>query len=207
MRRDAERNRELILAAAREVYAEQGVEAPLDVVARRAGVGNATVYRRFPDRGALIEAVFHEQLEATAVRGEEARASEDAWQGLVEYLEYIFEGLTRDRGTTDLMTTGIAGIPSLDALAEHHYVTVSGLMSRAQRDGTMREDIVPEDLLFSLAALGRALPATAAVVSGAWRRHLALLFDGLRAPGPVTRLPAPPFSAEELGAVLRELGS
>ncbi|NLU70284.1 TetR/AcrR family transcriptional regulator [Streptomyces sp. HNM0574] len=208
MRRDAQRNRELILAAAREIYAEQGVEAPLDAVARRAGVGNATVYRRFPDRAALIEAVFHESLGATLERGEQARAAEDAWQGLADYLEYIFEGLALDKGANDLMTTGLSGVPSLERLREHHGATVGGLMARAQEQGTMREDVTPEDLLFSLAALGRAVPATAAVVPGAWRRHLALLLDGLRTParadaGP---LPAPPFTAEEFAEVMREMG-
>lgn len=207
MRRDAQRNKELILAAAREVYAEQGIEAPLDVVARRAGVGNATVYRRFPDRAALVEAVFGETLQGTLRRGEEARAAEDPWQGLVTYLEYIFDVLIRDRGATDLLTTGMVGVPSLDVLLEHHYLTVSGLMERAQRGGTLRDDVVPEDLLFSLAVLGRAMPATADVVPGSWRRHLALLFDGYRTPGtPAAALPAQPFSAGELGAVLRKVG-
>ncbi|MGW8377127.1 helix-turn-helix domain-containing protein [Streptomyces sp. ODS28] len=204
MRRDAQRNRELILAAAREVYAEQGVEAPLDVIARRAGVGNATVYRRFPDRAALIEAVFHDTLAGVLEAGEAARAAEDPWAGLTAYLEEVFGVLAGDRGANDLMTTGIAGVSTLETLHGHNAETLRGLLERCARNGLVRGDVVVEDLLFSLAALGRAVPSLEAVVPGAWRRPLALLLDGLRAEG-AHALPAPPLSAEELGGALREL--
>ncbi|MDX3855189.1 helix-turn-helix domain-containing protein [Streptomyces sp. AK02-01A] len=204
MRQDARRNRERVLAAAREVYAEQGVEAPLDVIARRAGVGNATLYRRFPDRAALIEAVFHDVLAATIEAGERARAAADAWAGLNGYLERIFEGLAADRGATDLMTTGIAGVPTLETLHAHNAETVRGLLERCREDGTVRADLTVEDLLFTLAALGRAVPAAEAVAPGSWRRFLALLLDGLRAGGTRT-LPAGPLTPEELARTLGEL--
>ncbi|RLV09099.1 TetR family transcriptional regulator [Streptomyces griseocarneus] len=204
MRRDAQRNRELLIAAAREVYAEQGVEAPLDDIARRAGVGNATLYRRFPTRGALIEAVFGEGLTATLHRGEEARAAEDAWSGLVHYLEHIFEGLAADRGANDLMTTGIQGIPSLENLKAHHHETVSLLFARAREQGTLRSDVVVEDLLFALAALGRVVPASVTVAPDAWRRHLHLLLDGLRTEA-ARPLPAPPLTSGQLAGALNSL--
>ena len=84
-----------VIAAARAVYAEQGVEAPLDVIARRAEVGNATLYRRFPDRAALIEAVFGEGLAATIEAGERARRAADPWTGLTAYLERPSPGWPR----------------------------------------------------------------------------------------------------------------
>jgi AcrR family transcriptional regulator len=205
LRRDARRNRELLIAAARQIYAEQGLDAPLDEIARRAGVGNATLYRRFPDRAALIEAVFHDSLAATLRAGEEARRSADAWRGLTAYLEHIFAGLAADRGANDLMTTGISGVPSLEALHEHNRETIGILIERAQRQGTMRGDIATEDLLFSLAALGRVVPASVAVNPQVWRRYLALLLDGLRAQA-ARPLPVPPLTLEELGGVLRGLG-
>lgn len=135
LRKDAQRNRDLLVAAAREIYAERGVDAPLDDIARRAGVGNATLYRRFPARGALIEAVFGEGLTHTLRRGEEARDADDAWAGLAGYLEYIFEGLAADRGANDLMTTSIPDVPSLDALKTHHHETVCLLIRRAPGTG------------------------------------------------------------------------
>ncbi|MGW6237343.1 TetR/AcrR family transcriptional regulator [Streptomyces sp. NPDC055094] len=208
LRRDAQRNRELLIASARDVFAEQGLDASLDEIARRAGVGNATLYRHFPDRAALIEAVFHESLGDTQRAGEEARLSDDAWAGLTTYLSSIFAGLAADRGANDLMTTGIRGVPSLEALHAENRETVGLLLARAQRQGTMRRDITTEDLLFSLAALGRAVPALTTTAPDAWRRYLALLLDGLRAAPAVSAvpLPAPPLTLDELGSVLHDLG-
>ncbi|MEV6670044.1 helix-turn-helix domain-containing protein [Streptomyces sp. NPDC051162] len=206
LRRDAQRNRELLIAAAREVYAEQGMEAPLDEIARRAGVGNATLYRRFPTRGALVEAVFGDSLNDTLRRGEDARDAEDAWEGLVRYLEYIFEGLAADRGSNDLMTTGVQDVPSLDALKDHHHRTVSLLIHRAQEQGSMRGDVVTEDLLFMLAALGRVVPASVTAAPGAWLRHLHLLLSGLRAEAEAA-LPAAPLTADQLSATLLDLAA
>jgi AcrR family transcriptional regulator len=204
VRQDAQRNRELVLAAAREVYAEQGVEAPLDVIARRAGVGNATLYRRFPDRAALIEAVFRDRLLATIEAGEEARGEEDAWAGLNGYLERVFAGLAEDRGTTDLMTTGIEGVPTLDAVHAHNAETLRVLLTRCGSDGTVRTDLSPEDLLFALAVLGRAVPAAEAAAPGSWRRLLALFLDGLRCEG-ARELPATAYTEAQLTSALREL--
>ena len=204
-RRDARRNRELLIAAAHEVYSEQGVDAPLNVVARRAGFGNATLYRHFPDRAALAEAVFREVLGAVTEAGEQARLATDPWTGLTGYLDRVFTLLATDRGAGDLMTTGLAGVPSLDALHPHNLRTIAMLIGRAQENGTVRGDVTSEDLLLTLAALGRVAPALEAAAPGNWRRHLALLLDGLRAPvaGP---LPAPPLTNMQLGSFLMELG-
>ncbi|MGW2257813.1 TetR/AcrR family transcriptional regulator [Streptomyces sp. NPDC001780] len=204
MRKDAQLNRERILAAAREVYAEQGVEAPLDVIARRADVGNATLYRRFPDRAALIEAVFRDQLTATIEAGERARAAADAWEGLTGYLERIFEGLATDRGVTDLMTTPLPGVPSLARLHVHNAGTISALLARCRAEGTARADVSVEDLLFGLAALGRAAPAAEAAAPGSWRRQLALFLDALRATD-AHPLPGEPLGPDELAPALSAL--
>ncbi|MEU6663065.1 helix-turn-helix domain-containing protein [Streptomyces sp. NPDC046821] len=204
MRKDAQRNRELVLASARQVYAEQGVEAPLDVIARRAGVGNATLYRRFPDRAALIEAVFHATLSAVIDAGEEARQAEDPWAGLSAYLDRVFTVLAADRGANDLMTTGIQGVPTLERLHVHNAETHRVLLERCHHQGLVRTDVVTEDLLLTLAALGRAAPALETAVPGSWRRPLALLLDGLRAEGAHT-LPTDPLTADQLASVLGEM--
>ncbi|MEU5419147.1 TetR/AcrR family transcriptional regulator [Streptomyces sp. NPDC001407] len=205
LRSDARRNRELLIAAAREIYAERGLEAPLDDIARRAGVGNATLYRRFSTRAELIEAVFHDALTGILHVGEEARQVEDAWSALTGYLERVFALLAADRGTNDLMTTGIEGVPSLDALRQHNYETISTLLGRAQEQGTARDDIVVEDLLCALAALGRVVPASVVVAPDAWRRFLALFLDGLRAEA-AHALPGPPLTLDQAGRLMGELG-
>lgn len=205
LRRDAQRNREALRAAARDTFAEMGLNAPLDEIARRAAVGNATLYRHFPDRATLVESVFHDLLAEIRHKGEEARTNADAWTGLTGYLEGIFAGLATNRAANDLMTTGIQGVASLDALHIHNRETIDILISRAQQQGTMRDDIVAEDLLFALAALGRVVPASAAVIPDVWRRYLALLLDGLRTQA-ARPLPTPPLTPEQLGPILHDLG-
>src|SRR5882757_1609905 len=83
LRRDAQRNRELLLAAAREVFAERGLEAPLEEIARRAGVSIGTLYNRFPSRVDLVDAALTEPVEASVRIAERALANPDPWQGLV----------------------------------------------------------------------------------------------------------------------------
>ncbi|GGL32182.1 TetR/AcrR family transcriptional regulator [Streptomyces violaceoruber] len=220
-RRDARRNRELLLEAAHEVFTEQGLDAALDVIARRAGVGNATLYRHFPTRAALVDAVFRDSLTGTMDAGERARKAPDAWAGLTGYLEVVFGALAADRGSNDLMTTHLRGVDSLEAVHEHNRRTVDTLLTRLRDEGTVRADVTTEDVLFGLAALGRAVPAltaataaTAAAASApaaetapdAWRRPLALFLGGLRTAPAAASLPAPALTAAELGEVLRELG-
>ncbi|MFD3805438.1 TetR/AcrR family transcriptional regulator [Streptomyces sp. NPDC058619] len=207
VRRDARRNRELLVAAARETFAAQGLDAPLDEIARRAGVGNATLYRHFPTRADLVEEVFHGALTGTVTAGDTAREADDAWHALAAYLATVFAVLAADRGTNDLMTTGVEGVPSLDAVHAHNRETMELLILRARRQGTVRPDVTTEDVLFSLAALGRAVPALTATAPQAWRRYLTLFLDGLRTAGtPPTALPAAALAPAQLADVLRDLG-
>ncbi|WP_279328554.1 helix-turn-helix domain containing protein [Streptomyces sp. OS603R] len=208
LRRDARRNRERLVEAAHAVFAEQGLEAPLDVIARRAGVGNATLYRHFPTRAALVDAVFRGQLTGTMEAGERARRAPDAWAGLAGYLDAVFATLAADRGTNDLMTTRLPDVETLGAVHAHNRETVDVLLERARAQGSVRADVTTEDLLFTLAALGRAVPPLA-VAAGpdAWRRPLALFLEGLRGPAREPRpLPGRPLDEEELGQVLGEMG-
>lgn len=204
-RRDARRNRELLVEAAHEVFTEQGLQAPLDVIARRAGIGNATLYRHFPTRAALIDAVFRDQLGETVAAGELARTAPDAWTGLDIYLRAVFHTLAADRGTNDLMTTHVQGIEALDEVHAHNRETLELLLARGREEGAIRSDVTTEDVLFALAALGRAVPAlTAATAPDTWRRPLALFLDSLR---PARKpLPGAALTAGQLADVLRELG-
>src|ERR1700728_5125884 len=88
LRRDAERNRQRILAAAADVFTERGLDATLDEVAKAAGVGIGTVYRRFPDKETLVSELFRERIDALVTVAETACTAPDPWRGLVSYLEY-----------------------------------------------------------------------------------------------------------------------
>ena len=205
-RRDALRNRKLLTQTAREVFAEQGLDAPLDVIARRAGVGNATLYRHFPTRAALVDEVFRDALTETMAAGARARTAGDAWTGLTQYLYTVFATLAADRGTNDLMTTSLEGVTSLEAIHAHNHDTIADLLHRGQVQGTVRPNLATEDVLLALAALGRIVPALNSVAPDAWTRPLALLLDSFRAHPAASTLPAPPLTSAQLGNVLLELG-
>ncbi|MEU6275449.1 helix-turn-helix domain-containing protein [Streptomyces populi] len=206
LRRDARHNRELLVSAAREAFTELGLDAPLDAIARRAGVGNATLYRHFPSRAALVDEVFRDALGETMAAGERARSAENAWAGLRDYTETVFAGLAADRGTNDLMTTRLEGVDSLEAVHAHNRETLETLLRRGREQGSLRADLTTEDLLFALAALGRSVPALTAVAPNAWRRPLALLLDGLRAAPDIGPLPEPPLTSAQLTDFLGNLG-
>lgn len=196
-RRDARRNREALVEAAAELFAQQGLDTPLDVIARRAGVGNATLYRHFPTREALIGEVFATAGSVLAEAGEQALAGEDAWVEIERYFTRIFELVAANRGFNDLVTLAIPTVPALAEMSHQNAATVTALMVRAQRQGTMRLDVVPMDLLFLLGPLCRAVPAAADLRPGLWRRYLALLLDGFRVRA-THPLPEPPVGDEQL---------
>src|SRR5246127_3821692 len=102
LRRDAERNRRRILAAA-AVFTERGLDATLDEVARAAGVGIGTVYRRFPDKEALVSELFRDRVDALVTAAEESCTAPDPWQGLVTYLEFVAAAMAGDLGLRQLM--------------------------------------------------------------------------------------------------------
>ncbi len=194
-RADAERNRTALAAAARNVFAEQGLDAPLEHVARRAGVGIATLYRNFPTRAALLDVVLAETVATHREIVQRALARPDPWTGLTGYLTEICElASTVDRSAGQTMA--VAGIRVYDQLTE--------LVSRAQAAGQLRADVAPTDLLCLTVAIGRIIEVTASIDGGAWRRQLALALDGLR-PEAAHPLPHPPcdaFHARDCGVDL-----
>ena len=178
LRADAERNRTALLAAAREVFGEQGLDASLDEIARRARVGNATLYRRFPTRRDLIAEVFAGQMAEYVALAEFAMVEPDPWRAFVGYLTRLFEMQATDRGLSELLVNSrfddderLAG---LRAAAQRGATDVIG---RAQQAGVLRSDFSRQDLSLLL----RANAAVVHQVSSpdAWRRHLNLLLEGM----------------------------
>ena len=204
LRRDAERNRRRLLDAARQVFAELGLEAPLEEIARRAGVGIATLYRRFPTRSALIEALFVEQAEEYVRASEAALAADDAWEGFARFVERICEMQAEDRGFTDVLTATFPAAPGLEARRAEARANAERLIERARRQGTLRDDFVVGDLIWILIANGAYLQATRDIAPDAWRRYVVLILEAARADG-AGRLPAP-ASERQLVQALSRLG-
>lgn len=176
LRRDAARNRALILETAAEVFAEHGLDAGYDEIARRAGVGVGTVYRRFPERAELVRALFESRIhEVVAVA--EASATMGGWDGLVHFVEQTAVLQAADRGLREVL----ASLPD----EVHHAVgrdlltdVVDRLVARAHDDGALRPEVSATDLGVLLALLSSV---TTTDEPELWRRYLALALDGLRA--------------------------
>lgn len=191
LRADALRNRQRILEAARQIFQERGVDAPLDEVAERAGVGAGTLYRHFPTRIALVEAVFEEELAKVAAIGEEASRCEDPWVGLSTYFERLCGAMAADRGLGDLFLLRMPASDELEGVCDSQSRALADLLLRAQEAGVVRDDLVPEDLFLFLVANGAVTQMTRCAAPHAWRRLVALLLDACR-PGSNGPLPAAP---------------
>jgi AcrR family transcriptional regulator len=201
LRADAARNRAAVVEAARQVFAERGLDAPLDEIARRACVGNATLYRRFPTRSELVEAVFVERMTDYAHAVDEALQNPDPGAGFRAYVLRLFQLQAEDRGLADLLVT-TSGEPDgeFERLREHGYRGAQELIDRAQAAGALRGDFVHQDLALLLMANAGLVHRTATSAPGSWRRVAAFVLDGLNA-GAATPAPPPP-SEDEVEAAM-----
>ncbi|WP_310720419.1 TetR/AcrR family transcriptional regulator [Streptomyces lydicus] len=183
LRADALRNRERIIAAARETVVEFGAEAPLDEIARRAGVGNATLYRHFADRPELIHHVTLSVMSRTADRAESALAEEsDAFQAL---RRFVHDAVAERIGALcPLLSDGIdRDHPDLLAARERLEAAVEAVMGAARDSGQLRTDVAVGDLMVAITQLTRPLPSSGCQDFDRFvHRHLQLFLDGLQAP-------------------------
>src|ERR671937_1839664 len=189
LRADARRNREAVIAAAKKLFADQGLDAQMPDVAKAAKVGVGTVYRHFPTKDDLIAALVAERFERLAQKAREALEAEDAWQGLADFIRFSAQIQADDRGLCEVMgsrpevmdaAARAAGLPKL----------CERLVTRAQRSGALRRDLTWEDIPMIACGLGRITQATVGPAPGRWPRLVEIILDGLRAPGS-RKLPRP----------------
>jgi AcrR family transcriptional regulator len=196
LRADAERNREKILEAAAEVFAGAGLEATLHDVADRAGVGVGTVYRRFPDKEALLAALFDDKLRTVIEVAERACAEPDSWAALIGFLRSLTEMQSQNRGLYEVLN-GSAYCRDRVAEARGEFAPlIESVLERAQADGQARPDIQPADLTLILLMLNSV--ALFSPRADIWERYLDLLVEGLRARPDQPALSRPALSDEEL---------
>lgn len=183
MRADARRNLDKIVEAAAEVVAELGVDAPMSAIARRAGVGVGTLYRRFPDRNALISAVGRHYMDSISqALTRAATGNADAWSAIREFVSWVAEP---GRGA---LAAALAELPD-DALAEseqflaeqHRWVQqLEDLVRRAQSDGVMRPDVRADDIMHLLNVFTCHPDALPAPVAAKPAKYLHLMLDGMQ---------------------------
>jgi AcrR family transcriptional regulator len=205
LRADATRNRDAILAAAREVFAEHGLEASLEEIAARARVGIATLYRRFPSRQHLVGAAFVEKVARYADAAQAALDITDPWEAFSSLVRTICDLQAGDRGLADLLAMTLPAeehVERLRAAAHEHLIT---LVNRAKAAGVLRADFVTEDLLILLIANATIVHVTRHAAPGASGRLVATALDAFgRTDG--APLPAPPSKAE-MATAMRQLAA
>jgi len=188
LRRDASRNRERLLQAARELFAERGLDVPMDDIADRAGVGVGTAYRRFANRDEVIEALFEDRLADYLALAETALADPDPWAGLVAFLERSLALQADDRGLKELLMRDRRAFDRVASARERVMPLLERLVGRAHGAGALRPGVTAADLH----VVSHMLGAVGDFAPDLWRRYLPLLLDGLRAGEP---LPGAPVTA------------
>jgi AcrR family transcriptional regulator len=199
LRRDAERNRRLVLDAARRVFAARGLDAGFDEIAREAGVGAATVYRRFPERADLVDALFEQQIDEVVAQLDSAAADPDPWAALCGFLRWGMEAQAHDRGLAEVLAEAGHGHEDLDRGRQRIEPLAGALIARAQQAGRPRPGVTPLDLLLPTTLFARVGTPEDADIR---ERLLTLLLDGLVVgrTGP-TPLPGSPATEDHLAAL------
>jgi AcrR family transcriptional regulator len=200
LRKDAVRNRELLIAAARAVFAERGLEASLDDVAHRAGLGVGTAYRHFANKYDLAKAVFGAAIDDIVALAEQAAAGADPWAGLVAFFQGTAGAQTADRGLREVLM-GVHDAEQLERVHDRLSAPLRRLVTRAKAAGELREDVEATDIGIVLMMLCTVADVTGDTAPDLWRRYLPMLLDGLRA-GSGTPLPVPPVAEDLLRSAM-----
>ena len=180
MRADAARNRDRLATAAAELFAERGVDVPLEEIARRAGVSIGTLYNHFPNRCALLDAVLPKRLAELHRLAGAALADPDPWRGFTGFLDGMFTMQARDRAINESISRSPVG--SVDVAAECGRTggVLAAVVERARDACVLRSDFRPDDLATLVSAMSRVI-AMSGGDDAVWRRHLGFVLDGLRA--------------------------
>lgn len=202
LRKDAERNRERVLGAARELFAQRGLEATLNDVAHHADVGVGTVYRRFATKQELLDAIFESGIDQIVALAESALDRENSWDGFVWFVEQLCELTATDRGLREMVySTAYGGYP-VDCARLRLVPPISTLFERARADGYLRTDAHHTDMPILGMLAGTVSEWAGHVEPELWRRYVALLLDGLRHRDGQTRLPVDALDDDQVNTAM-----
>lgn len=201
LRADAARNQQRIIAAARELFADRGLEVTLDDVAERAGVGVGTVYRRFANKQELISEVFDHMVREMGNAVEIALAHPDAWQGLADLFDYACRNMAGNRGFGEVMLEMHDSMERFDCLKDLVRPGMQAVIQRAKDAGAIQPEIESGDFFAMVnmvdAVAGFARPVNPEV----WQRYMTLVLNGIRSDSrPRLPLTIPPLTEEEVDA-------
>ncbi|PSL05443.1 TetR family transcriptional regulator [Haloactinopolyspora alba] len=204
LRADAARNRARIVDAAWQVFTAQGPDAPMEDVARVAGVGVATVYRRFGSRAELVACAFERTVAAYGELVDDALADPDPWSGFRHFIEQICATQADDRGFAHVLSMTFPRQGRIEAERARAYDGMVELITRAKSAGRLRDDFAPEDIGMLLMANAGVVAATRDAAPDTWRRFVAYMLQAFTAEGDAApALPPPPTSREMYRALVR----
>jgi len=201
MRKDALRNRELLIEAAREVFAARGLEASLDDIARHAGLGVGTAYRHFGNKYELVSAIAEQEFARVVGFAEQALTVEDTWAAIIGFFEQLLALQADSRGLREVFM-GAHDTSELEEMQERLLGPLTALLERAQQAGTVRADADPSDLGFFILMLCTVTDVAGDVAPQLWRRYLPLVLAGLRPGG--DEFGAAAISSDELRVAITE---
>ena len=193
LRADAARNRERIIAAAAAVFAERGLDAATAEIAHRAGVGEATLFRRVPTKDDLIDAIIETRMEELAVLADAAADAADPAAALERFMQDLVKQFSRDKGFFEAAGERCMNDPKFQAQRERGMEAVGRLLRRAQDAGAVRTDLSPADISF---LAGSAMYAMEVRKPGLrddlWKRYLRVILDGMKPDGASKLRPGAP---------------
>jgi AcrR family transcriptional regulator len=176
LRADAQRNRQRVLAAAQEAFAEEGLAVPLDEIARRAGVGAGTVYRHFPTKEALFEAVILDRVRWLVTHTEGLVAADDPETAFFSFLRLVIEGAGKNRDLVDALAEGLDNASLIIEAKRDLHRAGAALLKKAQEAGAVRADVGVAEVLVLLTAAARAMREQ----HGDGELIFSVILDGLR---------------------------
>ena len=202
LRRDAERNRRRIIEAARELCATRGLEATLNEVAHHANLGVGTVYRRFPTKEALFEAIFEDGVDQLVALAETALEAENSWEGFSWFVQQMTDLTATDRGLREVAFSRACCGGRVDAGRTRLDPVVTKLVERAQRDSYLRPEIRSTDVPLLGLMAGAVSEYSDGLSADLWRRYVAILLQGMRCQPGLDRLPVDALTSDELQAAM-----
>jgi AcrR family transcriptional regulator len=180
LRKDAALNRERLLTAARELFAEHGLNVTLNDIAHHAGVGVGTAYRRFANKEEVIDALFEQNLQELAAVAKEALEEPDAWHGLVTYLERSLHMQFGDRGLNQILNDPSLGQERVNEARDRIAPLMHELVERGKSQGSVRDDFEQTDIIFMQVGLSAIMDSSRAIEADLYRRYLTIFLDGIR---------------------------
>ncbi|TLH49660.1 TetR/AcrR family transcriptional regulator [Mycolicibacterium aubagnense] len=180
LRKDAVRNRQRVIDAARDLFATRGLSATLNEVAHHGGIGVGTVYRRFPTKEELFEAIFEDAIDEIAAVADAALEFDDSWRGFAWFVEQMCQQTATDRGLREILYGKGGGGNRVDAARTRLVPKLAKLVERAQKDGYLRPGVSDSDMPILGLLAGTVSEFAGHVDADLWRRYVAIFLDGLR---------------------------